>query len=126
MSALLAAIGTYGRDVLERVEGTAADATVNLGLKLLGRLRRAKDSGAAVEEAAADVADNPGDEDFEAALRARLKKAVNNDAELASDVERLLNESGISVVASGERAAAVVNNSGIISLGDGADNRIQR
>ncbi len=126
MSALLTAIGTYGHDVLGRVEGDAADATVNLGLRLLGRFRRAKDVGARVEEAVADVAEKPDDPDFETALRAQLKKALSNDAELAADVERLLSESAVSVSSSGERSVAVANNSGIISLGDDAKNQIQR
>ena len=125
VSAMLAAIGTYGHDVLGQVEGTAADATVSLGLRLLGRLRRTKDGGERVEEAVTDVAKNPGDADFETVLRARLKKAVNNDAELAADIERLLGEGGISVAAFGDRSVAVAHNSGIVSLGDGGDNRIR-
>lgn len=125
VSAMLAAIGTYGQDVLGQVEGNAADATVSLGLRLLNRLRRTKVAGAGVEEAVTDVAKNPGDTDFETVLRARLKKAVNNDAELSADIEQLLGEGGISVAAYGGRSAAVVHNSGIISQGDNGDNRIR-
>jgi hypothetical protein len=124
MSALMAAIGTYGRDVLTRVEKVAADDTVGLGLKLLGRFKRAKQP--ALEEAVLDAADNPGDEDFEAGLRAQLKKAMNKDPELAADVTRLLREGGVSVIATGERSVAVAHNAGIISVGDNADNRIEK
>jgi hypothetical protein len=125
MPALLAAIGAYGRDVLNHLEKSAADGTVGLGVKLLARFRRGK-RPAAIEEAVADVAENPGDEDFETALRAQLKKALAQDPELAADVVKLLDESGISATATGERAVAVGVNDGIISVGDGATNRIER
>ena len=125
MPALLAAIGVYGRDVLRRVEEVAADGTVGLGLKPLARLRRGMHAEV-LEEAVVDAAENPGDEDFEAALRAQLKKALARDPRLAADVVRLLNEGGVSVIATGERAVAVGHNHGIISVGEGATNRIER
>jgi hypothetical protein len=127
MSGLTAAIGAYGREVLVRTEETAGDATVRLGLRLLARLRRGEGKAhAAVEEAVADVAQNPGDEDFQAALRAQVKKALSRDPELARDLAGLLREGGVTVTAAGERAVAVGHNAGILSTGDGATNRIER
>jgi len=127
VSALTAAIGTYGREVLVRVEEAAGDATVHLGLRLLARLRRGEGKArAAVEEAVADVAQNPGDEDFQAALRAQVKKALSRDPELARDLAGLLREGGVTVTAAGDRAVAVGHNAGIVSTGDGAANRIER
>lgn len=127
VSALTAAVGTYGREVLVRTEETAGDATVRLGLKLLARFRRGQgQAGAAVQAAVADVADSPGDEDFRAALRAQVKRALSGDPELAVDIEGLLRAAGTAVTATGARAAAVGQNTGIVSTGDGATNRIER
>ena len=127
VSALTAAIGAYGREVLVRVEETAGDATVGLGIRLLSRLRRGEGkASAAVEEAVVDVAENPGDEDFQAALRAQVKKALSQDPELARDLAELLRQGGVTVTATGDRAAAIGHNTGIVSTGDGATNRIER
>jgi len=127
VSALTAAIGTYGREVLVRVEESAGDATAHLGLKLLARLRRGNGkTGAAVDEAVADVAQNPGDEDFHAALRAQVKKALSRDPELARDLAGLLGQAGVTVTATGDGAVAIGHNAGIVSTGEGASNRIER
>lgn len=128
VTAVSAAVGVYGRDVLVRTEGAAVDATAALGLRILARLRRgAGKEHAAVEEAVADVADNPEDEDFLAALRAQVKKALSRDSDLAADLAALLREAGgVTVTAAGDRSVAVEHNTGIISTGDGATNRIER
>jgi PIN domain nuclease of toxin-antitoxin system len=69
----------------------------------------------ATQEAVEDVAKSPNDEDAQAALRQQLKKLLNEDSALASEIGRFFKEAeqtGIvaSVVASGERAAALGNN----------------
>ena len=123
-AALAAAIATYGQDVWDKVDEVAADATVGLGLKLLRRIKGAKHP--ALQEAVTDAADNPADEDFAAALRAQLKKAIGADTELGDDFERLVRSAPGAIVASGERSVAVAHNSGIIATGDKSENRIGR
>jgi hypothetical protein len=124
LAALAAAIGTYGREVFDRVGEAAGDATAGLGLKLLGRIKHGKHP--ALEQAVTDAAENPGDEDFTVALRAQLKKALGNDGELAADLERLVRAAGPAVTAVGERSVAVGHNAGIVSTGDHTTNRIER
>ncbi|HET9169604.1 MAG TPA: hypothetical protein VFN97_09210 [Actinospica sp.] len=122
-AALAAAIATYGRDVFDKVDEVAADATVGLGLKLLRRIKGGK-KHPALQEAVTDVADNPADEDFAAALRAQLKKAVGADSALGADLEQLLRSAPGAIVAGGERSVAVGTNSGIVATGDNVVNRI--
>jgi hypothetical protein len=123
--ALAAAVGTYGKDVFNRLGEAASNATVGLGLKILGRVRHGR-KHPALEQAVADAAQNPSDEDFAAAVRAQLKKALAADPELAADLERELRASGLTVTAAGERSVATGNNAGIISTGDHATNRLER
>ncbi|WP_230393418.1 hypothetical protein [Plantactinospora alkalitolerans] len=136
MPPILAAIGAYGRKVLTATEDGAANATVHLGQRLLHRLRRGRavvepadadagsGAGAALDEAVVDVAEHAGDADFRGALRARVRKFLEDDADLASDLAALLDAAGVR--ASGAGAVAVQQNSGIISTGDGATNTINR
>jgi hypothetical protein len=118
-----AAIGAYGHAVFDQVSDeagdVAAEATVGLGRRLLRRLLASK-SGPAITAAVNDVVDAPADDDFQAALRGQVKKALAADADLAADVARLLPAGGVSVVAVGERSIAAHTISGVASTGDSA------
>jgi hypothetical protein len=79
----------------------------------------------AAQEAAQDVAENPEDEDAQAALRQQLKKLLNENSTLASEISRLFEEakqtgSVSNIIASGTRAAAVGGSASgnTISTGD--------
>src|SRR5947208_1429140 len=91
---LSAVVRAYGAHVVERVQDeapdAAADATVGLGKRLLARLLRRGQSRPALVEAVADLAANPDDEDFAAAVRAQVRKALAADGELAQQWEQLL------------------------------------
>ncbi|WP_162788433.1 hypothetical protein [Amycolatopsis albispora] len=98
----------------------AGQATHALGARLLTRLMN-RDSGepdAELDTASRDVADNPGDEDFEAALRAKLKKALREaDPGLLAELAAATGGSGQHAVAHGTRSVAGTV-SGTVITGD--------
>ncbi|MDJ0734843.1 MAG: CHAT domain-containing protein [Nostocaceae cyanobacterium] len=96
------------------------------------KLQPKVEAKAAALEAAKDVANEPEDEDAIAALRLQLKKLLNSDSTLASEIARVFESekqttSSISnVTASGERAIALGDNAShinTISTGDTVTNK---
>jgi uncharacterized protein YlxW (UPF0749 family) len=78
------------------------------------------------QEAVKDAAANPTDPDVQAALRVQLRKLLQDDRELASEVDQLLkthqtNVSTSTATTSGERSVAVGRDvtGGTIVTGDG-------
>jgi hypothetical protein len=112
----------YGSAVWQQVEDdatdAAADATVGMGRRLLRRLLGRTESRAAIKTAVIDVADHPDDEDFAAALRVQMRKALEADPELASEVSGMLTNAGVSIVASGKGSVAAQTISGNVTTGD--------
>ncbi|MGW2155412.1 hypothetical protein [Nonomuraea sp. NPDC001699] len=90
MPYVMSAIAAYGTAVLTKTQDLAADESVNLGKRLLERFTKRDESRAQIEAAVQDVAEVPDDEDFPAALRVQLKKALAVDPVLAEDVVQLL------------------------------------
>ncbi len=125
---VIAVARQYGAAVLDHVEDeatdAAADATVGLGRRLLRRLLRRPESSAAIGSAVTDVAEHPDEEDYTAALRVQIRKALDADPQLADEVSGMLTNAGVSIVASGDRAVAAQNISGIVITGD--NSTIQR
>lgn len=115
-----AAVAAYGTKVLVRAEDAAAGETVRLGQRVLARLRRNEDVQPHIDVAVKDLANALDDEDFLGALRAQIKKALAEDPDLASDVEKLLTGSPVTAQATGARSVAVTYNDGVISTGDNA------
>ncbi|MFE7772604.1 hypothetical protein ACFU5O_01615 [Streptomyces sp. NPDC057445] len=105
---LTAAAGAYGVAVLTRAESAAADATVNLGRRILQAVWRRRDEAgrAALEAAVAEVAEEPQDPDTAAVLRRHLKRALRDDPELRAELAVLLPAGEGAVTASGERSIA--------------------
>ncbi|MEU5642386.1 hypothetical protein [Streptomyces milbemycinicus] len=107
---LTTAVGAYGVAVFTRMESAAADATTNLGRRILQAVwRRRDDQGRAeLEVAVQDAAEAPDDEDAAAALRQHIKRALRDDAELLAELARMLTAAGetVHVTASGERSIA--------------------
>ncbi|MFD1660186.1 hypothetical protein ACFSL4_18775 [Streptomyces caeni] len=120
MPSLTAAVAAYGANVLVRAEDAAAVETVRLGQRLLARLRRNEDLRPRIDVAVQDLASALDDEDFRGALRAQIKKVLEEDADLASDLKTLLAGSRVMAQATGARSVAVTRNDGIISTGDNA------
>lgn len=115
-----AAMGVYGAAVVARVQEAAADATVGVGGRLLRRLLGRAESAPAMEAAAAELAQDPGDQDRVAGLRLQIRKALEADPQLMADLVEILSEAGATVTAAGERSVAVRDNRGIVQTGDGS------
>ncbi|GAA2432451.1 hypothetical protein [Streptomyces lavendulocolor] len=120
---LTTAISAYGVAVFTRAESAAADATANLGRKVLQAVWRRRDeqNRAEFEAAVQDAAEAPDDADAAAAVRQQIKRALREDTELLAELARILPTSGetVNVTASGMRSIAA-NNIGTAVTGDNA------
>ncbi|RSN03369.1 hypothetical protein DMH25_22860 [Streptomyces sp. WAC 01325] len=108
---LTTAVSAYGAAVLTRAEGTAADATVALGQRILQTVWRRRDqAGQAELERVVDEAADEQDETYTAAVLGRLlRRALQGDAELRAELAAMLPVpavGSVSVTASGERSIA--------------------
>ena len=83
-----AVAGAYGGAVLQRLQDEATNSTVEVGRRLLDRLLGRDESRPAIEAAVTDLAEHPEDEDFQAAVRAQVRKALTADPELAAEIGR--------------------------------------
>jgi dienelactone hydrolase len=121
-----ATVAAYGTAALTKAEDAAATETVRLGQRLLGRLLKRTKSAPGITGAVTDLANALEDEDFHAALRAQIKKALREDPQLATDLTGLLPDDARHAVTASEGSIAIGgDSSGINSVGDGAIN-IQR
>ena len=121
-----AAVAAYGTAALTKAEDAAATETVKLGQRLLGRLLKRKKAATGIAGAVTDLAGALNDPDFQAALRAQIKKALREDPHLAEELTSLLPEETVHAVTASERGIAVGgDSSGINSTGDNAIN-VQR
>lgn len=121
MPAVGAAVGAYGVAVLSQAEAEAAQATVQLGQRLLHRILRRTPDPAPIEAAVTDLAAT-ADEDALAALRFQIRQVLLADPSLVAEWAALLPEQP-TVRADGARGVAVAGDqSGIVSTGDGAMN----
>jgi hypothetical protein len=115
---LSAAAGAYGSAVVEKVreEGTeaAADATVAVGRRLLGRFLRSSRS-TQVAAVVTELGENPGDDAFMTAVFAQVKRALAEDAGLAEEVSAIVAGAPVSggrfvVTVTGSTGVQVGNN----------------
>ncbi|MHA4820254.1 hypothetical protein ACXZ65_38565 [Streptomyces aculeolatus] len=107
---LTMAVSAYGAAVLTRTQDAAAEATANVGQRILQAVwhRRNEQERAELAAAVQDAADAPDDEDAAAALRQQIKRALREDADLVDELTRLLpaRSETVHVTASGERSIA--------------------
>ncbi|MCQ6555455.1 hypothetical protein NPS70_19970 [Streptomyces sp. C10-9-1] len=121
-----AAVGAYGTAVLTQAGDAGATATVSLGRRVLRRLWDQGESPyllRAVEGAAED----PADEDAQAALRTEIRRLLREDEALARELAELLSDAppaGETYTAVGEHSVVVRENHGVISTG--GDVTVQR
>ncbi len=108
-------------------ENLAEEAGTKLGSeawehakRLWGKLRPKVEAKPAANEAAADVADRPGDERARSALELQLEKLLADDPTLAGEVARLWEDArAANVVAIGDRSVAVGGSAhGVFITGD--------
>ncbi|MFF0225320.1 hypothetical protein [Streptomyces sp. NPDC004629] len=121
--AVTAAVGAYGAAVLTRTQDAAADATVNLGQRILQAVwRRGNETGRAELERVVDEAADEQDDTYTAAVLGRLlKRALQDDPELRDELTALLPAppaGTVNITASGERSIAA-QRIGTAITGDG-------
>ena len=87
-----AAGAAYGGAVLTKVRDDAAEGTVDLGRRLLQKIFGKRAPGEGLPEVLADAVAEPEDADNVAALRKAIRKALEADEALASDVRTILAE----------------------------------
>jgi hypothetical protein len=116
--AISAAVGAYGVGVLGRVQDAAAQSTVGLGRRLLGRLLGVAPERSRLEAAVGDLAADVQDPDAVAALRLQVRRILLAHPELAAELAGML-PAGPQARASGTRSVAVAgDNTGTITTGD--------
>ncbi|MER7179792.1 hypothetical protein ABT404_09965 [Streptomyces hyaluromycini] len=109
---LTTAVSVFGTAVLTRAEDAAADATANLGRRILQAVwhRRGEQGQAELEAAVQDAADDPDDGDAAATLRQQIKRALREDVALREELAGMLASAAgagsVNVTASGERSIA--------------------
>jgi predicted nucleotide-binding protein (sugar kinase/HSP70/actin superfamily) len=116
-----AAASAYGAAVLTQTQEEAATATVAFGRRMAQRIFGTGAEGEEMPEALADVIEDSEDGDNRAALRKAIRKALEADADLAAEAERVLHQArqaGAHVTTFGPRSSATQTNSGIIATGD--------
>jgi hypothetical protein len=113
-----AAVTAYGSAVVSRTTDTAADATVSLGRRIVQRLWSRENGREGLRQAIDELAEDPQDDDAQAALRVQIRRILRHDTALVAELAQLLPAGSVS--ASGERAVAVQTNHGVVSTGDNA------
>jgi hypothetical protein len=116
---LVKAGGTVAEEAGKKLGGESWDKVKSLW----GKLQPKVETKPAAQEAVQDVAQNPKDEDAQAALRQQIKKILGEDEALAREIEPMvksLQQANVTVVASGDRSVAVGGNvtGGTIITGD--------
>jgi hypothetical protein len=100
-----------GEGLGTRAAQQAQDAGWDLANKLWGRLGPKLEARPAAQEAAADLAAQPADEDAQAALRIQLRKLLAEEPDLQQELAALLQEAGgagtTTVTVSGNRAVGI-------------------
>jgi len=109
------------KEVTKQAGKALGDGSWNLAKTIWQKLRRAKpETKTAIDSAVSDVADDPDDADTHAALRVKLRRALNEDATLVEELTRLLHEAGITNV-EGDRNVTFGDNANknTVATGDG-------
>ena len=83
---------TVGNKAAEGASQKVGEDIWNKAKAIWGKLQPKVKAKEAAQEAAGDVAKNPGDEDSQAALRIQLKKILSADPELVAEITKILEE----------------------------------
>lgn len=124
-AAMAAAIGAYGREVLQESDEATSDAPTALGRAALIRLADSPGLDKLVRESVEDLTENP--EEAGAVMRALLRRAARHDPGLEPDLAILVAaHQGADDEAAHGSLAVGGDIQGIISTGDRAVNWIGR
>jgi hypothetical protein len=98
-----AAVGVYGDKVLEKVEESAAGATVSAvarwGKGVLQAIFGRKQQGDPLPEVLADVIANPDTQVFSKALESAIEVTLTKNAQILAEVREIIKEAGPTVTA---------------------------
>jgi hypothetical protein len=117
-SALTACVGAYGHALFSKAEDQAADKTIRLGQQLWITLRGHKATKDGFVGTLNNLADNFDDPEAKAKLRLQVLAALSNYPDLARQLSEIVRQSLSNV------SVQVQHNTGIISTGQRASNRI--
>lgn len=81
-----------GNKAVEAASQKVGEDGWNKAKAIWAKLHPKVEAKVAAQEAAADVAKNPEDEDLQAALRVQLKKILEEDQALAEEITKILQE----------------------------------
>ncbi|WP_327048297.1 hypothetical protein OG320_10700 [Microbispora sp. NBC_01189] len=116
------ALTAYGGAVLAKAQEDAADAAVGWGRKMLQRVFGVKTAEES-PDVIAELVEDPEDADLQAALRARMRKLLAGDPQMAADVARLVEQAGQQVaVGQGQVIAQASDHAQQANLGQGTMN----
>jgi hypothetical protein len=99
-----------GEKAAEETGKAVANQTLEWGKSLWSKLKLKVEAKPDALEAAQDIAQNPDDQDAQAAFRRQLRKLLTEDQSLAEEVSRWLEQgkaAAITVTAAGERSVAI-------------------
>lgn len=89
-SVAVVAVRTYGKTVLAKAWDNAADAPVQAGVRLLQRIFGRRKQSERLPLVISEVINNPDDEDYVAQLRLTIRKALEADEAMASEIAAVL------------------------------------
>ncbi|HET9896242.1 MAG TPA: hypothetical protein VFQ44_15040 [Streptosporangiaceae bacterium] len=101
-----AALSAYGVALLSRAEDSAADATVAFGRKLLQRIFGQREDGEPLPPVLSRAAVNLADPDYLGLLRAMIRDALENDAQMLAEVREILAQAKLTEATSPQNALA--------------------
>lgn len=81
-----------GNKVTEKATKEISENIWNKAKAIWTKLQPKVEEKEAAKEASIDLANNPNDEDYQAALRVQLKKILESNPELAAEVKQILEE----------------------------------
>jgi hypothetical protein len=111
LAPLLPTLLRAGGKAVDGFAGKAGEEAVGVARRIWDKLRGRVEARPAALEAATDVAQNPDDEDLRTVLRVQLKKLLEDDPQLAAEVDELWQQARAvqanTVTASGTRNVAI-------------------
>jgi hypothetical protein len=106
MPYVTSAVSAYGGAVLAKVQDDAADGTVGLGRRLLQKIFGRKQADEPLPTVLAKVIDNPGDSDYEGALRVAIREALDGNAQMLAEVREIIAQAKPDVTVGSQSASA--------------------
>jgi hypothetical protein len=108
-----------GKEVVRTAGKKLSEEGLEIAKKLWGKLRPKVEATPQAQGAAADVAGDPEDADAQAALRRQIRKILEADPALASELDQLVKESKTTNQAAVYGSGAIAQGPGAVAAGAG-------